>query len=241
MSLYGLIGYPLGHSFSKKYFEEKFLTEGLPHRFELFELSNIREVKALLQTTDLKGLAVTIPYKQQVIHYLDALDEGAEAIQAVNCIVIGEQTKGYNTDVIGFRESLKPLLNDTIQKALVLGTGGSAVAVVYALKQLNIEPLMVSRNSGNHLTYDDLDEEIMRSHKLIINCTPVGMYPHVDHAPPIPYQFINEDHLVYDLIYNPSETLFMRLCEERGARVKNGMEMLHLQAEANWQLWNEVS
>lgn len=239
MSLYGLIGFPLEHSFSKKYFEEKFRKENLPHSFELFELANIRQCVPLLQTPDLKGLAVTIPFKQQVMHYLDALDETAQEIGAVNCIVLGEKIIGYNTDVIGFYQSLKPVLHSEINNALVLGTGGSAAAVVYALKKLNIEPLIVSRKlQAGCITYNDLDESVMASHTLIVNCTPVGMYPNTEASVDIPLEFISQDHLVYDLIYNPVETLLMQLSKERGARVKNGLEMLHLQAEANWELWN---
>lgn len=239
--LYGLIGYPLTHSFSPGYFNKKFQEGGIDAVYKAFELKSINELPRLLNTySQLKGLNVTIPYKQEVIPYLNSLDEAAEEIGAVNCIAFEQGSlKGYNTDILGFELSLNPLLQPHHNRALVLGTGGSSKAVKYVLRKLGIPYLSVSRNKDEDtITYDELNEELINKHTLIINTTPLGMHPHVDDYPPIPYQFITNQHLLYDLIYNPQETKFLSLGKARGAAVKNGLEMLHLQAEESWRIWN---
>lgn len=247
MRLFGLIGYPLGHSFSKKYFEEKFLKENLNDcRFELFPLEKIEIFEKLLEDNkNINGLAVTIPYKETVIPYLSKITAEAKEIGAVNCIkFIGENTIGHNTDVIGFERSLKPLLKFHHTKALILGTGGASKAVQFVLKKFNIDFTLVSRNSNaekNIISYNDIDENMMKKYSVIINCTPLGMSPKENELPTIPYQFITPKHLLYDLIYKPEKTLFLKKGEEQGATIKNGFEMLVLQAEENWKIWNDMS
>lgn len=241
MPLYGLIGYPIVQSFSQKYFTEKFRREGLAdHRYELFPLESIGELPALLESKpELQGLNVTIPYKQAVLPYLHE-NHLPPGLDACNCIRIENgRLAGYNTDYIGFRDSLQPLLQDHHRQALVLGNGGATRAVVHALRELGITYDIVSRelHGDSSLTYRDLDEKTMRAATLIINASPVGMHPHEDACPEIPYQFIGPRHILYDLIYNPHLTLFLRQGEERGATVKNGREMLERQAEANWLVW----
>ncbi|MCL1942584.1 MAG: shikimate dehydrogenase [Candidatus Azobacteroides sp.] len=241
---YGLIGYPLTHSFSKGYFNEKFQSEKLDAEYINFEIPNIGEFKALVASNpDLKGLNVTIPYKEQVIKYLDDLDEAVKEIGAVNVIKFirtknGLKLKGYNSDYGGFYDSISPEINDKHKKALILGTGGASKAVVYALNKLGVECVFVSRKPGKgELAYTDLDEKIMKEYTVIINTTPVGMYPKVDDAPDIPYECLTPDHFLYDLLYNPDVTKFMRLGKEHGAEIKNGLEMLLLQAFISWQIW----
>jgi shikimate dehydrogenase len=242
MRLFGLIGYPLSHSFSKKYFIEKFEKEKIAGcRYELFPITSIEELPVLLaRNPELKGLNVTIPYKKQVMRFLhsSALPAGLEAC---NCIRIrnGKMT-GYNTDAIGFEKSLLPFLQPHHTKALVLGNGGAAEAVVFVLKKAGIEVSIVSRiiHKGSAFTYEQLDERIMTGYTIIINTTPLGMYPQTDECANIPYQYINERHLLYDLVYNPAKPLFLQKGEERGARIKNGEEMLILQAEESWGIWN---
>lgn len=238
-ALYGLIGYPLSHSFSPTYFNKKFATEGIGARYEAYPLANINELPALLKTNPtLQGLNVTIPYKQQVIPYLDAIDDAAKTIGAVNCIKItDDKLTGYNTDWIGFTESLRPLLQTQHTRALVLGSGGGAKAVVYALQQMGIAHSIVSRTGGDY-QYIKLTEAIICQHTIIINTTPLGMYPHVDDCPAIPYQYLSAQYLLYDLIYNPAETLFLQRGKDAGALTKNGYEMLLRQAEAAWAIWN---
>lgn len=246
---YGLIGYPLSHSFSKKYFSEKFQRENIPNCvYELFPIENIGELEALLKTPDLIGLNVTIPYKLAVIPFLDELDAlTAARIGAVNTIKIYSDgsTKGFNTDYYGFKNSLEDWLEHQGEesrrfKALVLGTGGSSKAVTTALEDLETPYIQVSRTSKDGLlTYDDLTREVVEEHKLIINTTPVGMSPHTAVAPPIPYEFITDRHLLYDLIYNPEETMFLKKGAEKGAATLNGLAMLYLQAEKSWRIWNE--
>jgi len=244
---YGLIGYPLGHSYSEKYFNSKFEKDGIDSIYTLYPIESIDRLPSLIRTTDgLRGLNVTIPYKEEVIKYLNVLSEDAREIGAVNVIKIvegvgdGEKTlTGYNTDYIGFSESLKPLLDEDVRHALILGTGGASKAVAYALGQLGIEYKFVSRTPGKgRLGYGDLNENVIRESRLIVNTTPVGMYPKVDNAPDIPYSFLGKNHICYDLVYNPESTLFMKLAAERGATVKNGLEMLKLQADAAWKIWN---
>lgn len=242
-ALFGLIGYPLGHSFSLQYFTEKFQREGLTDcRFELFPLHSIKAFPALLQAhPNLRGLAVTIPYKEQVMHYLSRIDEEAGTVGAVNCIKIrGHETVGYNTDILGFEQSLRPLLKPHHSQALVLGSGGASKAVQYVLRKLHIPFLVASRNKGhqrNHVQYGEITRELVSSHTLIVNATPLGMMPAVDTYPDIPYESIGHAHLLYDLVYKPPMTAFLRKGEERGATIVNGMDMLLIQAEANWKIW----
>lgn len=244
MKVYGLIGNPLGHSFSKQYFTEKFEREQLPGcRFELYPLKNIDQLTSLLNSeADLKGLAVTIPYKEAVIPFLNVVDEVAALIGAVNCIKISAGNLiGYNTDCIGFERSLLPVLQSQHTKALVLGSGGSSKAVQYVLRKLNIYFLVVTRNKilqQGFIHYDLIDENIMQHYSLIINCSPVGMFPDEDNKPEIPYQYLSKDHLLFDLVYKPAETKFLKEGKSRGSTVKNGYEMLVIQAEENWKIWN---
>ncbi len=246
--LYGLIGWPLGHSFSKQYFSEKFLREGIAAAtYELFPLEHIADLPALLaRNPDLRGLNVTIPYKESVIPFLDELDETARAVGAVNCIKILENNRlvGYNTDVIGFEQSLKGIqLFDPASNAYILGTGGAAKAVAHVLQKLHIAFTFVSRHpkNKNEISYPSLithrSSLITPNASLIINCTPLGTFPNVTEMPPIPLEILKPGILVYDLIYNPAETLLLREAKARGCSVQNGLEMLHLQAEAAWKIW----
>ena len=238
--LYGLIGYPLTHSFSPAYFARKFAAEHIDAAYQAFPLTQIGELPQLLAThTNLRGLNVTIPYKQAVMPLLHGVDAGAAAVGAVNCIDIrdGKMT-GYNTDVIGFRQSLIPLLQHGHTHALVLGTGGASRAVVYVLQQLGIPYLLVSRRQGSgNITYADVTADVIATHTLIVNTTPLGMYPHTAALPPLPYAAIGSGHLLYDLIYNPDITSFLAAGAAQGAATKNGFEMLELQAEASWDIW----
>lgn len=243
MDLYGLIGHPLGHSFSKDFFNQKFQSENIDAQYLNFDIPTIELLNEILTRQQIKGLNVTIPYKEKVIPFLDELSEEAKSIGAVNVIKVYQQEnkirlKGFNTDVIGFTESLQPLLNPTHKKALILGTGGASKAVQFGLQQLNIETLFVSRRScDNTLTYSQLTPKVMKEHTVVINCTPVGMHPHTDECPEIPYEFIGESHILYDLVYNPEETLFLKKGKAVGATTKNGLEMLLLQAKAAWNIW----
>jgi shikimate dehydrogenase len=244
MHVYGLIGNPLGHSFSKKYFTEKFEKENLDDcRFELFPLSAISEFPSLIENTkDLKGLAVTIPYKETIVAYLDDVHEEAKKIGAVNCIKITtNKLTGYNTDAIGFERSLKPLLQLHHTKALILGSGGSSKAIQYVLNKLQITFLVVTRSKipGKDLiNYDKVDEHIINDYPLIINCTPVGMFPNEAEQPLLPYRFLSKKNLLFDLVYRPAETRFLASGKQYGAIIKNGLEMLMIQAEENWKIWN---
>lgn len=242
MRLFGLIGHPLSHSFSKKYFTEKFDKLGLADcRYELFPLSTIDELPALLASNpELEGLNVTIPYKKEVLKFLDdsAVPDG---LQACNCIRIEKgHLTGYNTDAIGFEKSIKPLLKPWHTHALVLGNGGAAEAVIYVLKKIGISFEVVSRSlhKGSTLTYDKLNKAIIEKNTVIVNTTPLGMYPKVESCPDIPYEFLTDQHLLYDLVYNPAETLFLQKGKQNGASIKNGEEMLILQAEESWTIWN---
>lgn len=244
MRLYGLIGFPLSHSFSKKYFDEKFEKEKLTGcRFENFPIDTINDLpyKVLQQHPDLLGLAVTIPYKHQVLRYLDDASHIPEGLKACNCIVIKNGLlTGYNTDHIGFAKSLQPLLKPHHKQALILGNGGATDAVRFALRKMGIGYIIAGRtlHDDTHFTYEQLNDAIIQTHTIIINTTPLGMYPHTDTCPAIPYDSIGADHLLYDLVYNPAKTLFLQKGEERGAIIKNGEEMLVLQAEENWKIWN---
>lgn len=245
--IYGLIGYPLTHSFSQNYFNQKFEAEGIAARYLNFELPDIGDLMEVIsEYPNLSGLNVTIPYKEQVIPYLDELDEDAAKIGAVNVIkfIRGKggdlKFKGYNSDIIGFSDSIVPLLGGRRKKALVLGTGGASKAVVRGLENLGVESQLVSRTPREGvISYSDLTPEIMADHLVIVNTTPLGMYPHVDECPDIPYDCLTEEHLCYDLLYNPDVTMFMRKAAEHGAETKNGLEMLLLQAFAAWNIWNE--
>lgn len=247
MQKYGLIGFPLGHSFSRNFFNQKFESENIDARYLNFEIPNIEVFNQVLKDNpELNGLNVTIPYKQQIIPYLDELDEDARQIGAVNVIkfkrISSGETKlvGYNSDVIGFRESIKPLLAPSHKNALILGTGGASKAVFYGLKQLGIKGTFVSRTPKDScLAYEDLTPDVMQVYTVIVNTTPLGMFPNVDNCPNIPYDLLTSNHLLYDLIYNPDETLFMKKGKERGAVAKNGMEMLLLQAIAAWNIWQK--
>lgn len=242
MRLFGLIGYPLSHSFSKKYFTEKFEKEGrVDCRYELFPIQSIKDLPALLEKhPDLLGLNVTIPYKEQVLSFLNESNPIVKQIHACNCITINKgKLRGYNTDVAGFELSLQPQLHPYHKKALILGTGGASKAVEYVLHKKGIGLHYVSRKpQPGYFTYEQLTPEVMADHTLIINTTPVGMYPSVDEAPPIPYASLTPSHYLFDLVYNPGKTLFLQKGEERGASIKNGEEMLVIQAEESWKIWN---
>jgi shikimate dehydrogenase len=245
MNLFGLIGFPLTHSFSKKYFTEKFEKEGIKDSsYELFEIRDIKDLPSIIKNNPgLKGLNVTIPHKEAVLEFMDELDEPVKKIRAVNVIKVNNgKLKGYNSDFHGFKGSLQQFLpKDAKVKALVLGTGGAAKAVKAVLDDLKIHYWNVSRTAGEDiLGYEQLDKEIIGSFKLIINTSPVGMYPKVEECPPIPYEYLTKEHYLFDLVYNPEETLFMKKGKQAGARTKNGLEMLYLQAEKAWQIWNNV-
>lgn len=239
MRLYGLIGKPLAQSFSKKYFTAKFAAEGITGcRYELFPLESIQELPMLLQSNpELCGLNVTIPYKQQVIAYVD--DTNQLPLQACNCIAIKDgKLTGYNTDVTGFEISFLKEKGLHHTRALVLGTGGSSIAVQYVLKKLQIPFSVVSRSAGATFTYATLDTDIMASHNIIINTTPLGSFPAIDNCPLLPYAFITPQHYCYDLVYNPAVTLFLQKALAAGAIIKNGHDMLEIQAEESWKIWN---
>lgn len=247
MKKYGLIGYPLGHSFSKNFFNEKFHSENIDAEYVNFEIPSIDDLpKVIANNPNLEGLNVTIPYKEKVIPYLDKLDSTAASIGAVNVIKI-ERSKGkvkltgHNSDIIGFTRSIEPLLEPYHKKALILGTGGSSKAIRQGLLQLGLETLFVSRGKHDEstITYKEITPQIMNDYKVIVNCTPVGMYPQADKCPQIPYELLTPQHLLYDLLYNPDTTLFMKKGSDQGAIVKNGLEMLLLQAFASWDIWNE--
>lgn len=246
--IFGLIGQTVSHSFSKSYFDEKFFREGLrDHHYELFPLNNINEIEDLIQNTKgLTGLNVTIPYKEQVMEFLDEVDPAAKKIGAVNVIRIHEgKRKGFNTDMDAFYETLQKWLpTDRKFKALVLGTGGSSKSVREALLKMKIPFKLVSRTEAKgQYTYQDLEKnpDIIKESNLIINTTPLGMHPNTNAMPPIDYEQLTPDHFVYDLIYNPARTLFLQKSEMRGATAKNGLEMLHVQAEKSWDIWNSVN
>lgn len=257
---YGLIGFPLSHSFSKKYFSEKFVKENSSDcEYNLYPIDNIDQLPQLItDNPTLCGLNVTIPYKESVIPLLDELDETAKAIGAVNCIKIVSGTEyqasrliGYNTDVYGFRQSIKPFLEIQHERALILGTGGASKAVAYVLKEIGIECFFVSRSKEQNariknqdsgakiFLYEELTDYIISAFKLIVNTTPVGMYPNINVAPEIPYQSLLPSHLLYDLVYNPIETEFLKRGKLQGASTVNGLSMLHQQAEEAWRIWNK--
>lgn len=245
MKKYGLIGYPLGHSFSMGYFNEKFKNEAINAVYENFEIPNIQDITTVIGSNpDLAGFNVTIPYKEKVMDYLDYIAPEAAEIGAVNVVKVthnGERAvlKGFNSDVVGFVNSIKPLLRPLHKKALVLGTGGASKAVEYGLRKLGLKTIKVSRTEkDNTITYGQVTPELLSEYKVIVNCTPCGMAPHFDECPNLPYDSIDDSFLLYDLIYNPEETLFLRKGKEKDATVKNGLGMLLLQAEEGWDIWN---
>ncbi|MCW3085358.1 MAG: Shikimate dehydrogenase [Bacteroidetes bacterium] len=249
---YGLIGYPLGHSFSQKYFTEKFEKENISGcEFNLYPISTIDELPSLISSDQsIKGLSVTIPYKESVIPFLDELDETAKKIGAVNCIKVSRdeyqvaRLTGYNTDAFGFRQSIKPFLETQHERALILGTGGASKAVAYVLKEIGLDCYFVTRNkknskiqSPNIFEYSELNEYIFNAFKLIVNTTPLGTFPDINSAPEIPYQYLSPSHLLYDLVYNPAETEFLKRGKLQGAATVNGLSMLQQQAEEAWRIW----
>ena len=242
MQQFGLIGYPLSHSFSKGYFAGKFQKENITDcQYDIFPLEKIEDfVELCKRHNNLGGLNVTIPYKQAIIPFLDELNEEAKAIGAVNTIKFTNGKKiGYNSDIYGFEMSLKPLLKPHHTSALILGTGGASKAVEFVLKKLGIQLQYISRvKTESTITYEELNEDIVHRSLLIVNCSPIGMYPNIEAAPLLPYNFITNNHLLFDLIYNPEETQFLKEGRLRGAQTKNGLEMLYLQAERSWQIWN---
>lgn len=263
MIKYGLIGFPLGHSFSRGFFTEKFAREGIDAQYLNFEIPDIALLRDVLRDNpELRGLNVTLPHKQAVIPLLDELSDEAREIGAVNVIRIERfndlgfndcsaqslnpqvlkssiHLKGFNSDIIGFTDSIRPLLQPWHKKALVLGTGGASKAICVGLRRMGLEWTYVSRTPREGmLTYSDLTPEVMREYTVIVNCSPVGMFPKVDEAPAIPYELLTPEHLLFDCVYNPEDTLFLKRGREQGARGKNGLEMLHLQAIASWHFWN---
>lgn len=243
MRLYGLIGYPLAQSFSKKYFTEKFSNEGISDaRYELFQIPSISELPDILRKKDLCGLNVTIPYKKEVLPFLQDMDDEARKMGACNCIKISPtgRLKGFNTDAPAFEQSVKLLLQPWHTKALVLGTGGAAQAIKYTLDKMGIENKSVSRYPIEEgFSYAQLNQEVVQSHLLIVNTTPLGSFPKTEAAVPIPYEFLTKQHYLYDLVYNPAQTLFLKKGQERGTATKNGYDMLVGQAELSWKIWND--
>lgn len=242
---FGLFGYPLGHSFSRKFFSEKFAIENIDAEYLNFEIPSMdMYLDTLDANPELKGHNVTIPYKQQVMQYLDDLSDEARAIGAVNVVKVSwkegkRYLKGFNSDVIGFVNSIKPLVKEHHKKALILGTGGASKAIKYGLEEkLGMETLYVSRSAKpGMITYDEITPELIHEYEVIVNCSPCGMHPHVDECPALPYESMTSDNLLFDLVYNPEETMFMKRGAEYGAVVKNGLEMLILQAVASWEFW----
>lgn len=242
MTKYGIIGYPLGHSFSKGFFTEKFARESIDAQYLNFEIPDVAMLPDVLRNNpELRGLNVTLPHKQAVIPLLDEMSKEAKEIGAVNVIRIRDgRLKGFNSDIIGFTNSIKPLLMPHHKKALILGTGGASKAICVGLNRLGVEWTYVSRSPREGMiTYEDITAETLQAYTVIVNCSPVGMFPNVAQAPDIPYDCLSDKHLLFDLVYNPEETLFMKKGREQGATVKNGLEMLHLQAVASWDFWNE--
>ena len=244
MRYFGLLGFPLTHSFSQKYFTEKFRTLGVENcvyeNFSIPDINGLNEI--IFNKKALEGFNITIPYKKSILYFLDELSEPVKKMGACNCVkIIDGKLKGFNTDIVGFQKSLLSFLKPVHQKALILGTGGASAAVEYVFQQLNISYQFVSRNTSEKaIRYSDLTQDILETHQLIINTTPLGMYPKLDACPDIPFQFITEQHHLFDLIYNPIETRFLTLGKQQGASIQNGYEMLILQAEESWRIWNEL-
>ena len=244
MKVYGIIGYPLGHSFSQKYFTEKFLTEGIKDcSYKIFPIKSVDDLQdILIQNPDLNGFNITIPHKQSILSLLDDTTKLPQNLNACNCVkIVNGKFIGYNTDVIGFEETLLSQLKSHHTKALILGNGGAAEAVKFVLNKLNIAFKIVSRklHDGSDLTYADITQRIIGDNLLIINTTPLGTFPDVEECPAIPYQYLTAQHFLYDLVYNPPKTLFLKKGEEYGAAIKNGYDMLVIQAEESWRIWKE--
>ena len=238
---FGLIGKNIDYSFSKKYFSEKFKKENLDCTYSNFDIENISQIESILQKNGISGYNVTIPYKQEIIKFLDEIDEVAKAIGAVNTIKkIDNKNIGFNTDSIGFEKSLIPLIeNKKPDSALILGAGGASKAVKYVLKKLKINYSTVSRKEGkSEFIYENLNDVIINRFKMIINCSPVGTFPNINKCPNIPYKHLTKEHVLYDLVYNPIESLFLRRGRELGCKTKNGLEMLEIQANESWRIWN---
>jgi shikimate dehydrogenase len=246
MRQFGLIGYPLGHSFSKAYFANKFVQEGITDcQYDAFELEQIKDLQPLLQTyPNLIGLNVTIPYKEQVLTFVDVLSPAVQSIGAANVIKVNNGIlTAHNTDIIGFQQTFCSKLQSHHTAALVLGTGGASKAVQYVLQQLGIGFLVVSRNNQPNtksITYTDITEGVLQQYSIIINCTPLGMHPYSTTCPPLPYQYLTPQHYLYDLVYRPAQTLFLQKGQEQGCAILNGYDMLTIQAEASWKIWNET-
>lgn len=249
MKTYGLIGYRLGHSFSRKFFTDKFELENLPeHEYVNFELDSINDFPGIFELgKEICGLNCTIPYKQQIMQFMDEIDKEATEIGAVNTVKIIDQNgkrilKGFNTDLYGFENSLRPMIGEKHKKALILGTGGASKAIKYSFDRLKISYLSATtkKNRGeNEISYNELDENLMKEYLIIVNATPLGTFLDVNACPDIPYPLISTDHVLYDLVYNPEETLFLKKGKAQGAKIKNGLEMLHLQALKSWEIWND--
>ena len=239
---YGLVGKSISYSFSEKYFTEKFKKNKIQNcTYKNFDLNNIKDLVSILKENDLKGLNITIPYKEQVLSYLDEIEDNAKLIGAINTIKINKDKTltGYNTDFIGFINTLRPHINSNCKKALILGTGGASKAIEYGLKKLNIESKKVSRNKKKgDLTYLEIDSDLIKEYQIIINTTPLGTYPDIENYPDIPYKYLTKKHICYDLIYNPDETKFLRKSKKKGAITINGLRMLEIQAEESWKIWN---
>lgn len=245
MIKFGLIGKSLKHSFSKQYFEKKFREQGLEnYSYDLFEINAIEDLKTIIAENEgLQGLNVTIPYKESVIPFLDELSPEAKEIGAVNCIHFEKNKRvGYNTDAYGFSQSIKPFLDTNHQRALILGTGGASKAVAYSLKKVGVEIYFVTlslvKKTGSTFFYSEINALVMDAFKLIINTTPLGTFPKIDECPPLPYHLFTPQHLVYDLVYNPEQSLFLKQAKQQGSITVNGLSMLQLQAEKNWEIWN---
>lgn len=242
MAKYGLVGKKLDYSFSKHFFEQKFTAEQLPHTFENVEIPNIEAIQTVLESGNFSGLTVTIPYKEDIIPYLDELSETAKNIGAVNCIQFKDgKTIGHNTDAFGFHQSIKPFLTNLHERALILGTGGASKAVAYVLEQIGLQVFFISRNpdGANVFSYDAINEHMLKACKMIVQCTPVGTFPDVDKQVPFPFEFLTADHLVVDLIYNPEQTAFMKQAAAYGAVTLNGLSMLKEQALKAWDIWGK--
>tara|TARA_B100001109_G_C18768021_1_gene429264 strand:- start:49 stop:768 length:720 start_codon:yes stop_codon:yes gene_type:complete len=239
MTTFGLIGYPLEHSFSKKYFEQKFKNENISGvKYTNIETEKLQTLFENNSLSEFSGFNVTIPFKESIIQFLDEIDASAKEINAVNCVKkVNGKFIGYNTDHIGFKESIKPLLNIGHKKALILGSGGASKAIIYALKSLNINYKVVSRKSD--FNYKSLNRKTIDSHQIIINCTPLGTFPDINTFPPIPFEYLSENHLLYDLVYNPTVTEFLKKGKRYKCKTKNGLEMLQIQAEKSYIIWSK--